>query len=186
MSRRSLVAGVLLLLALLLLLDSLWIKAKAHLAQGLIRHAWQQSLSSGEPVKPWPWADTWPVGRLQLPSLNVDLTILHGAQGNALAFGPGHVLASADLNSGGTTVLAGHRDTHFAFMQHLKKGDELLLSNRQGKQQSYEVSELAIVNSQQQSLALAASSALVLVTCYPFNSLSHGGPLRYVLTATAI
>ncbi len=29
-------------------------------------------------------------------------------------------------------------------------------------------------------------SALVLVTCYPFDALRPGGPLRYVVTARAV
>ncbi|WP_019529010.1 class GN sortase [Dasania marina] len=185
MNRRRWVGVLLLLVAIGLFVDSLWITAKAYVAQGLIAHAWQQSLHSNAPQKPWPWADTWPVGRLQVPSLGVDLYVLQGAQGNALAFGPGYLEGTAPLNSGGSTVLAGHRDTHFNFLQHLHKGDVLLLSNSQGKQQRYVVSQHDVVNSQQQSLQLPQGPTLLLVTCYPFQSFSSG-PLRYVLTATAI
>ena len=70
------------------------IKAKAWLAPILIQQAWEQTLlSGGEAVKPWPWADTWPVARLWVPALGVERLVLAGDSGNALAFGPGRVQA---------------------------------------------------------------------------------------------
>ena len=63
---------------------------KAQLAQLLIERAWQRALA-GEPApKPWPWADTWPVARLDAPAQGVSLFVLAGSSGRTLAFGPGH------------------------------------------------------------------------------------------------
>ena len=109
------------------------IQAKARLAPLLIEKAWEQTLRSGATaVKPWPWADTWPVGRLRVESLGVDLLVLEGDSGNALAFGPGRALPSAELGSGGMVVIGGHRDTHFAFLQQLRKGHLLQLQIASG------------------------------------------------------
>ena len=48
------------------------IKAKAWLAPLLIELAWVETLQLKDSVvKPWPWADTWPVGRLQIASLGL-------------------------------------------------------------------------------------------------------------------
>ena len=111
----------LLLLGIQQLSSAALIQAKARLAPLLIEKAWEQTLRSGAPaVKPWPWADTWPVGRLRVEALDVDLLVLEGDSGNALAFGPGRALPSAELGSGGTAVIGGHRDTHFAFLQQLR------------------------------------------------------------------
>ena len=73
-------------LALLLLALGLWqlggaavIHGKAWLAQRLLERAWAVTLAGGGPVKPWPWADTWPVARLKVPALDVDLFVLAGA-----------------------------------------------------------------------------------------------------------
>jgi hypothetical protein len=90
------------------------IKAKAWLAPVLIERAWEESLAKSGPVPPWPWADTWPVARLQVPAAGVNLLVLAGDSGNALAFGPGHARASAQPGQSGTVVIGGHRDTHFA------------------------------------------------------------------------
>ena len=104
------------------------IKAKAVLAPKLIEGAWQQTLATGVPgVKPWPWADTWPVARLQVPEQGIEQLVLAGDSGNALAFGPGHTLASAALGSPGLAVVGGHRDTHFAFLRGLQPGTALQL-----------------------------------------------------------
>ena len=66
-------------LALLLLALGLWqlggaalIHGKAWLAQRLLDRAWAATLAGGHEVKPWPWADTWPVARLQVDTLDAN------------------------------------------------------------------------------------------------------------------
>jgi len=68
-----------------------WIYVKAKLAQVLLQRAWAVSLAGQRDVKPWPWADTWPVARLVVPSLGIDQIVLAGAHGRTLAFGPGQL-----------------------------------------------------------------------------------------------
>lgn len=183
------------LLVLLLLLAGLQqlagaglIKAKAWLAPVLIERAWAESLlSSGEPVKPWPWSDTWPVARLRVPAEGVDLPVLAGDSGNALAFGPGHALASARLGSAGLAVIGGHRDTHFEFLQHLQPGTRLELQLPDGSWRDYRVDNAAVADTRVQSLARDEHrETLLLVTCYPFDALSANGPLRYVVAALPV
>lgn len=174
----------LLLLGIQQLSSAALIQAKARLAPLLIEKAWEQTLRSGAPaVKPWPWADTWPVGRLRVEALDVDLLVLEGDSGNALAFGPGRALPSAELGSGGTAVIGGHRDTHFAFLQQLRKGHLLQLQLASGESLEYQVQALRIVDASRTSLPVnTAVEALLLITCYPFDALQAGGPLRYVVT----
>jgi sortase A len=161
------------------------IKAKAGLAPVLIARAWEQTLASGgAPVKPWPWADTWPVARLRVPTAGVELLVLAGDSGNALAFGPGHAWASAPLGSPGQAVIAGHRDTHFAFLRQLQPGTGLQLQLPSAELRSYRTGPARLVDSQQQRLSRGGDGeALLLVTCYPFDTLRVGGPLRYVVSA---
>ena len=56
-----------------------WIYVKARLAQVLLQRAWADTLAGQRDVKPWPWADTWPVARLVVPSLGIDQIVLEGA-----------------------------------------------------------------------------------------------------------
>ncbi|CAA0107933.1 Uncharacterised protein [Halioglobus japonicus] len=161
------------------------IQAKAQLAPILIEVAWMETLQlHGQVVKPWPWADTWPVGRLQVPELDVDLFILEGDSGNALAFGPGRALPSAQLGGSGTAVVGGHRDTHFAFLKELRKGHRLQVQVPSGERREYQVDEVRVVDSSRELLSVdTEDNVLVLVTCYPFDALQAGGSLRYVVKA---
>ena len=170
-----------------------YIYLKAELAQRLIGTAWADTLEAGDgaAIKPWSWADTWPVARLQLPG-SEDLYVLKGAAGNSLAFGPGYDANTALPGAAGVSVVAGHRDTHFSGLKHLQKGDVIKLQGASGEWRSYQVASLAVHDSslgpmQIPQLASAdEGSELRLVTCYPFDSLNAGGPLRYVVGATEV
>jgi sortase A len=156
-----------------------WIPVKAELAQWLIERSWQRELA-GEPQPPWPWADTRAAALLTVPRLQERLVVLDGQSGRNLAFGP---VLLAGSRPGGDTVISGHRDTHFRFLQDLQAGDRLQLSARQFSDW-YEVREIDVVDSRGQELVLEPGVDRVsLVTCYPFDSPLAGGPLRYVVTA---
>ena len=164
--------------------NTVTIWAKAHLAQHLIKDAWQQTLEIQEKIPPWPWADTWPVARLKNKYLKEDLFVLSGANGTSLAFGPGHMDGTAKPNTAGTSVLAGHKDTHFEFLKDIKLGDRFYLQSKDGHWKAYETITTDIVDSSQNELLLdAQADELVLVTCYPFDSSVVRGPLRYVVRA---
>lgn len=161
------------------------IQAKARLAPILIERAWSETLAAGgAPTKPWAWADTWPVARLRVAAQSVDLLVLAGDSGNALAFGPGHALASAPLGSAGLAVVGGHRDTHFAFLQDVAVGTRLQLQLADGAMRHYRVDAIEVVDAGTQRLPTdTADEVLLLVTCYPFDALRANGPLRYVVRA---
>lgn len=180
----GLVLAALLLLAGWQLAGAGWIHVKALLAQHLLARAWLQSGATGVSQKPWPWADTWPVARLRVADLNVEQYVLAGTSGQALAFGPGMHEAFTG-NTGNWTVLAGHRDTHFAFLRALESDMPLSLELAGGELRQYRVQSMRVVDSRLESLAppLVASPHLLLVTCYPFTAVEANGPLRYVVVA---
>jgi sortase A len=161
-----------------------YIPAKAWLAQELMQHAWLRVSAGEDRAAPWPWADTWPVARLRAKSHDVDLIVLAGGSGRTLAFGPGHLSASALPGETGNMVIAGHRDTHFAFLRDVEPGQRISIESFSGATTEYEVIGLNIVDSRKGSLLLDTDDAvLTLVTCYPFDAVDPGGPLRYVVTA---
>lgn len=160
-----------------------YIHVKALLAQTLLRDAWAQTLVDTQPVKPWPWADTWPVARLLAPRHAQDLIVLAGASGRTLAFAPGHLNGSAILGQSGRTIIAGHRDTHFAFLREIQPGDELRLQDHTGATHRFTVTDTRVVDSQATQLSLDSAKELVLVTCYPFDAIAAGGPLRFLVFA---
>jgi sortase A len=164
-----------------------WIYAKASLAQYLLLAAWEQTLHDKANHKPWSWADTWPVARLQAPRLAADVMVLYGDHGEALAFGPGHHSRSAMPGTAGTILVGGHRDTHFKFVQQLQAGDLLSLQSDTGDWLDYRVTSMTIADTRtDQVVTDEAGSRLVLVTCWPFDSIIPGGPLRYVVDAEPV
>lgn len=161
--------------------NAAWITLKAELAQVLIKQAWTETLQTGVKVKPWQWADTWPVGRIIHPNSNTDLFILEGAQGNALAFGPGRHINAGELGSG-SSVIGGHKDTHFAFLEKVKVGDALQLQTPDGIWHPYRIAAKRIADIKNQTLNVQLNQKrLYLVTCYPFHTIAQDNHLRLVV-----
>ncbi|MDO3386796.1 class GN sortase [Gilvimarinus sp. SDUM040013] len=187
-SGRLMLSAVLLLVLLYQWGSALGIEVKAQLAQVLIERAWQQKLDApGVTARPWPWADTEPVGRLQWLDkegrVERDLFVLSGTHGEALAFGPGLM----DGSFADARVIGGHRDTHFAFLRDLRDGDRLRWQDENGHWRSYMISKRSIADARNNQLWIDPDAdALWLVTCFPFDALRAGGPLRYVVRADSI
>ena len=95
--------------------------------------------------KPWRWSDTWPVGKLVHAKSETQLYVLEGAQGNALAFGPGHHTDSPPLGQGGS-VIGGHRDTHFTFLKKVRARDIMQLQLPNSRWVTYRVVSKTIVD----------------------------------------
>ncbi len=164
-----------------------YIEAKAWLAQYLLQQAWAETLAGSSQVKPWPWADTWPVARMRVRRLGVDRIVLSDASGRSMAFGPGYVVGTTQLGRGGNSAISGHRDTHFRFLKELHSGDRLELTLKDGKVQSYQITDASIHHkSETWLLADSGDERLTLITCYPFNAIVPGGPMRYVVQAKAV
>lgn len=168
-----------------LLVFGLWIPLKAVMAQELLEIAWAQSQARQVESRPWPWADTWPVAKLSIPELGDSMIVLAGVHGESLAFGPGQMMGVGDAQ--GAVVIAGHRDTHFRPLKQLKPGNKLRLQSRDGQWQEYRVHEAKVVDSRSEFIDTGnlPADTLLLVTCYPFDSIDAGGPLRYVVKARA-
>jgi len=163
-----------------------WIHAKALLAQILLERAFAQTLATGRDVKPWAWADTWPVARVSVPRLGESAIVLSGASGQALAFGPGHVARTPAAGEPGTAVYSGHRDTHFAFLGDVVLGDEIRVTRRDGRNLRFRVTGTSVARWDASGIDPdAAGRNLVLVTCWPLDA-RFSGPLRYLVHAELV
>jgi sortase A len=162
--------------------DALWIPVKAELAQHLLERAWLRTLAGEPDAKPWPWADTRAIAILEVPRLGLREIVLEGSSGRNLAFGPA-LLNTMQIEHASDRVLSGHRDTHFSFLKEIKTGD-LLRLHTATEIRDYRVSFQEAVDSRRQQLVIDESvDRLTLLTCYPFESATTGGPLRWVVTA---
>ena len=181
------IAGLLLLLGIWQLGGGLYIHAKALAAQVLLQNAWHRALQGESRARPWPWADTWPVARIRVPRLSVDQLVVAGASGRSLAFGPGHVDGTAKPGDPGNLVISGHRDTHLSWLAKVKPGDEITLELPDGGRRKYLALQGAIHHEFETGiLRQTGFPLLTLITCYPFEAIRPGGPLRYVVTARTL
>jgi sortase A len=160
------------------------IHAKAWIGQRLIERAWTKRLRGEEAARPWPWADTWPVARIELPAHGVDLVVLAGSSGRTLAWGPGHLAGTAPVGAPGNSVVGGHRDTHFAFLRDVPLGASIRAEDVEGRVRTYRVVERFVTDEHDAAvLAPTSVATLTLVTCWPFDTPVPGGDQRYVVVA---
>jgi sortase A len=179
-------ALVLALAGMVLFGQGAWIHAKALLAQVLLERAFAETIRSGRAVKPWSWADTWPVARIEVPRLHAGAIVLAGSSGQALAFGPGHVEPTPDAGERGVAVYSAHRDTHFRFLKDVAIGDDIEMTRRDGRTFRYRVTTTSVVRFDASGIdPLIDGYQLALSTCWPLDAVTSG-PMRYVVHATMV
>ncbi len=174
----------------LLLISGLWqvsgssyMLVKAHLSQYLISRAWQQTLDDNGQHLPWDWADTYPIFEMYFPRLDKKSIVLEGASGRNMAFSAAHSYESGLPGENKSTIVSGHRDSHFQHLQYLRKGDKIIV-NSINQSHTYRVSNIKIVDSKIEKLAIRSTNEIILTTCYPFDAFQTGGNLRFVVYAT--
>jgi sortase A len=182
-----LVIAALLLSGAAVTAKALYIPVKAEIAQVLLDRAFNESVESGTPVKPWSWADTAPIARISVPHLDTSEVVLSGGSGEAMAFGP---TALVDDPARALTVLAAHRDTHFEFVQDLEAGEVITLERIDGSSSAYRITHLETVRWDEfthphDGRGFGNGGLLALTTCYPFGS-NTPGPLRRVAWAKLV
>jgi sortase A len=156
-----------------------WIHAKGQAGQWLMARAWADAEAGETPRRPWPGARTRPAARLFVPELQLDRLVVEGMDTPNLAWGPGIA-----TGPNGHTVIAAHRDTHFAFLGRLESGHRLELERPGGATGRWRVAGRRIVDAHSTQLNMDAPGPLLtLVTCWPLDATDAGGPLRLVVHA---
>ncbi len=164
--------------------DGARIKIKAFGAQLLLERAWIKTLEGKDNVKPWPWADVWPVLKIEAPRLQKSAVVLSGVSGEAMAFGPGLMEQTPAPGEPGLTIIAAHRDTHFRFLKNMVTGDDILITNTDGRVLRFSITETRIVKAHQSGLYTdGGTPQIALVTCWPFDAATRGDD-RFVAIAT--
>jgi sortase A len=182
----NLISGMLLAASFAFFGNSITIYAKAQVAQILLERAFSQTLLTGRSVKAWSWADTYPVAKIRIERIGAEAIVLQGASGEALAFGPALLNETSRPGERGTSVIAAHRDTHFAFLQNVKVGDLITVTRDDGLEFIYRVTTMRIVDWNKSGIdAHESGFNLVLSTCYPFAAITHGNQ-RYLVEAELV
>jgi sortase A len=156
---------------------------QASVAQTLLQNAYDRTVETGEAQRPWAWADMSPIGKISVPRLGVSEIVLDAGSKEAMRAGPTLMPGSAAIGNPGTSVIAAHRDTHFAFLKDVRAGDIIEASGKDGEVLPYRVTSMTIVDADKFVITKGQTqNELALATCYPFGSV-RGGKKRYVVHA---
>jgi sortase A len=171
--------------------------ADAWFAQRSARHALREAVADRTPM-PVPVLDgaaaalshrAVDVGSaiavLSIPRIDLSAAVLHGSDAQTLRRGPGHLENTAYPGETGNVVIAGHRDSFFRPLRHIRIGDDIYLDTEQGEFH-YQVSSLRVVGPRDLSVIAPTDDAmLTLITCYPFRVFGNA-PDRFVVRATRV
>ena len=133
-----------------LLGEGSYLTMKAKIAQQLIISSWDRRNQDTLPDVPWPWADTQVVAKLSFRQSGESQMVMRDANGESLAFGPG--LVAQPKTPVGPLIIAGHRDTHFANLEHVEKGEVIDVELWDGTTQRFQVTDSQVMNSETDSL----------------------------------
>ena len=112
-------------------------------------------------------ADTRAIAKLEVPRLDKTVFVMQDDSGESLAFGPGHMPASSAPAADGHVMIAGHRDSHFAFLQHVRPGDVIRTEDYRANEKRYQVTSMDVFDTEMESLQRLDRDQLSLITCYP-------------------
>ena len=167
----------------------------AALAVALVRYArgsaWQRAHSIPDPIlitetrgdPAIPLGE--PIGRLSIPRIGLDLTVVEGTRKEDLLKAPGHLVGSALPGTPDNCIIAGHRDLHFRRLGDLGPGDRVSVEAG-GKEMEYRVVRTRVVRADDTSvLAPSREPLLTLITCYPFRYIGPA-PRRFVVLASKV
>jgi len=138
-----------------------------------------------EPRQPAPLAPDAVVGRLTIPRLGLSAMVRNGDSDATLRVALGHIPSTALPGQTGNVGIAGHRDTLFRQLRHVRKHDVIWLETASGKF-AYEVQSLQVVKPTDVAVLQPGSAPeLTLVTCYPFTYIG-AAPNRFIVHASQI
>jgi sortase A len=122
------------------------------------------------------------IGSLDIPRLGLSAMIAEGDDDATLKVAIGHLPDTPLPWQAGNSALAGHRDTFFRPLQHVRVGDELRVSTLHGTF-LYRVRETTVVGpSDVWILDATEQPTLTLITCYPFRYVGKA-PRRFIVRA---
>lgn len=113
------------------------------------------------------------IGRIDIPSIDVEVVVVQGTDTASLQKGPGHYPYTAFPGQGKTIGIAGHRTTYLAPFRRINEisdGDEIVLEMPYGTF-TYEVQKHEVVDPEQVEIVDDVGyERLVLTACHPLYS----------------
>jgi sortase A len=175
-----LVARVLMTAGLLALGYVAYVVADAKAYQAI--EQWRFDLARQDAAPASALVEGGSIGEIQIPRLGLSATVVQGESPAILQRAVGHLADTALPGEAGNVVLAGHRDTFFRPLKHVRAGDAITLKTRDGDFE-YRVESTAVVApSHVDVLQPTGGRTLTLITCFPFSYLGSA-PDRFIVRA---
>jgi sortase A len=126
-----------------------------------------------------------PIGRLEIPAINLSAMVAEGVGASTLRRSIGHVPGTSLPGAQGNIAISAHRDTFFRHVGELRQGDLISIATLDGTF-DYEVESTSIVDPDERAvLRDIGRPTLTLITCYPFYFIGSA-PKRFVVHAGLI
>ena len=123
------------------------------------------------------------VGQIEIPSLALKAVIVHGDSPELLRRAVGHLPETPMPGEWGNVALAGHRDTFFRSLRHIRAGDLITLHTFSGETFQYRVESTSVVSPTDIEVIKSSNRReLTLVTCFPFDYIGSA-PNRFIVHA---
>lgn len=132
---------------------------------------------------PGPGADPLVLGRIEIPRIGVSAIVREGDDDATLAVAVGRIPGTARPGERGNMALAGHRDSFFRELRHIRI-DDVIRFRTPGTGYEYRVDSTEVVGpGETRVLAPTGDAILTLVTCFPFGYVGPA-PDRFIVRAT--
>jgi len=123
-----------------------------------------------------------PLGRIEIGRIGLAAMIMEGIDSKTLRRAVGHFPGTALPGQQGNVAVAGHRDTFFRALRHIRKDDEITVTTLKGFYR-YRVDSTRVVEPEDIAVLDDSDDAvLTLVTCYPFYFVGSA-PQRFIVRA---
>jgi sortase A len=122
------------------------------------------------------------IGEIQVARLHLKAIVVQGDSHTLLRRAVGHIPETALPGATGNVVLAGHRDTFFRPLRHIRLGDAITLKTPDGAFRYLVESTEVVPATDMQVLNASSGRILTLITCFPFDYIGPA-PNRFVVRA---
>ncbi len=125
------------------------------------------------------------LGRIDIPRIGVSAIVREGDDDATLSVAVGHIPGTARPGERGNMALAGHRDSFFRALKHIRVDDTIRIRTA-GRRYEYRVASTEVVAPEAtRILDPTGDAVLTLVTCYPFTYVGNA-PNRFIVHASRL
>lgn len=121
------------------------------------------------------------VGELEIPRVHMRTLVFDVSDPTALRHAAGHLRGTALPWRDGNSAVAGHRDSAFRELRHVRPGDDIRFVTPHGTFE-YRVTRAFVVYPDETWVLDDEAAALTLITCFPFRWVGTA-PERWIVHA---